>query len=68
MMFIAFCLVNAVASATADTCPHDYDVLAPCEYEDSADCYWDAANRGNGLGNSFVDIDGLLFSWDGKAN
>ena len=64
MMFIAFCLVNGVASATADTCPHDYDVLAPCEYEDSADCYWDAANRGN----SFVDIDGLLFSWDGKAN
>lgn len=63
-MMIAFCLASGIASATTDPCPFELATLPPCEYEDSADCYWDAANRGNGIGDSFVDIDGLIFSWD----
>ncbi len=63
-MLISFCLVSGIAYATSSTCPSEIVTLPPCEVEDSADCYWDAANRGNGIGNSFVDIDGLLFSWD----
>lgn len=34
-------------------------LLAPCEWEDSANCHWDAETRGNGQGESFVDIAGL---------
>lgn len=40
-----------------------------CEYEDSRDCAWDASERGNGRGHSFVDIGGRVFyvdGWDGK--
>ena len=33
--------------------------LPPCEFEDSANCYWDAEERSNGKGDSFVDIDGV---------
>ena len=32
--------------------------LEPCEFEDSANCYWDSSERGNGQGDSFVDVDG----------
>lgn len=32
----------------------------PCEYEDSNNCYWDAASRGNGQGTSFVVIDDVV--------
>lgn len=35
--------------------------LAPCEFEDSANCYWDASERGNGKGDSFVDVDGTAY-------
>lgn len=35
--------------------------LAPCEFEDSANCYWDASERGNGQGDSFVDVDGTAY-------
>lgn len=35
--------------------------LRPCLTEDSSNCYWDADHRGNGLGTSFVDIDGKLY-------
>jgi murein DD-endopeptidase MepM/ murein hydrolase activator NlpD len=31
--------------------------LAPCEYEDSTGCVWDAGTSGNGVGNSFVALD-----------
>lgn len=30
----------------------------PCATEDSQNCTWDAAHRGNGLGSSFVTFDG----------
>ena len=32
----------------------------PCEWEDSENCYWDALNVGNGIGQSFVDINGKV--------
>jgi hypothetical protein len=35
--------------------------LTPCEHEDSRNCYWDADERGNGEGVSFVDIDGVAY-------
>lgn len=28
----------------------------PCQFEDSADCRWDARSRGNGSGASFVTV------------
>jgi hypothetical protein len=31
--------------------------LPPCEWEDSTGCFWDAQERGNGLGRSFVALD-----------
>lgn len=36
-------------------------VLKPCASEDSDNCYWDAATRGNGRGTSFVVIRGQYF-------
>ena len=63
-MFIAFCLANGVAMAAGQEC-EEYNVLRPCALEDSKDCYWDARTQGNGTGRSFVDVDGLLFTWDG---
>lgn len=33
----------------------------PCEYEDSANCTWIAAEHGNGTGESYVDIDGVAY-------
>lgn len=35
--------------------------LTACEYEDSTDCFWDAEVRGNGSGDSFVDIAGTAY-------
>lgn len=41
--------------------------LPPCQYEDSTyDCYWDAQERGNGLGESFKVIDGVVIYEDGS--
>jgi len=34
--------------------------LPACEYEDSQNCYWDAAARGNGQGRSFIDVGGVV--------
>ena len=34
-------------------------VYTPCEAEDSTFCYWDASTRGNGLGQSFINIGGV---------
>lgn len=35
--------------------------LGPCPTEDSTNCYWDAAQHGNGSGVSFVDVDGVTY-------
>lgn len=34
--------------------------LDPCPTEDSTNCMWNASERGNGLGDSFIDINGSL--------
>lgn len=38
----------------------DYALVA-CATEDSTDCVWDASNRGNNTGTSFVNIDGTTY-------
>lgn len=34
--------------------------LTPCEFEDSRNCYWNASERGNGQGSSFVNVAGFV--------
>lgn len=35
--------------------------LPACETEDSQNCYWDASTRGNGQGQSFIDLNGTAY-------
>lgn len=35
--------------------------LIACEYEDSTNCFWNADVQGNGVGESFVDVDGVAY-------
>lgn len=35
--------------------------LSPCQYEDSANCVWDASRMGNGKGKSFVNVQGEYY-------
>jgi hypothetical protein len=35
--------------------------FAPCEYEDSSACFWDAGFRGNRIGTSFIRYGGKTF-------
>jgi len=42
-------------------------ILPPCATEDSSNCAWNAADRGNGYGRSFIDIGGALIV-DPRAN
>lgn len=37
-----------------------------CAYEDSTNCVWDAGDRGNGKGRSFIDIGGLTLYTGGS--
>lgn len=37
------------------------DAFPACAQEDSTNCYWDATIRGNGQGNSFIDVDGTAY-------
>ena len=39
-----------------DGSTHD---LPGCEDEDSTNCFWDAGERGNGIGHSFADVNGV---------
>ena len=41
-------------------------ILPPCEPEDSTNCYWNAQQMGNGLGTSFVNIDGVYYYAEGN--
>lgn len=40
-------------------------VVAQCPTEDSRNCYWNARTQGNGVGQSFVDINGnaVMLPW-----
>lgn len=35
--------------------------LEPCPTEDSVNCYWLAEIHGNGIGRSFINIDGQIY-------
>ena len=35
--------------------------VAPCRFEDSNNCYWNARKRGNGRGTSFVTLRGVTY-------
>ena len=35
--------------------------LVACEFEDSMNCVWNAQEQGNGIGESFVNIEGEIF-------
>ena len=35
--------------------------MKQCEYEDSTNCVWNAQEQGNGIGESFVNIEGEIF-------
>ncbi len=37
------------------------DLLPACATEDSRNCYWDAEQRDNGRGTSFIDIAGVTY-------
>lgn len=38
--------------------------FAPCKWEDSRTCHWDARQRGNGKGRSFVNLYGKVYYLD----
>lgn len=42
-------------------------LATPCASEDSANCYWDAATMGNGVGDSFVTVEGHMFPFPGRG-
>lgn len=55
-VFSAICAVAALAAATVSP-----DSIPPCQFEDGSGqsvCYWDAATRGNHVGDSYVLIGG----------
>lgn len=66
-MLIAFCIIGANAFATGEEC-QNYDVLPPCEHEASFNCYWDASTRGNHMGQSFIDVEGYIYTWNGSVS
>jgi hypothetical protein len=41
-----------------------FAILPPCEYEDSANCSWNAQTSGNGEGRSFFDLGGTAYYID----
>lgn len=57
--------VNEFQPAPAYTNPRWQDApdirLVPCATEGSSNCYWDASLRGNTYGQSFVNIDGVIY-------
>ena len=48
---------DTLAICETDACPNPR-FLGPCEWEDSDNCFWDARNMGNGIGESFYMLDG----------
>lgn len=39
-------------------------ILPPCATEDATNCHYDAQTAGNGLGSSFIDINGEAYYLD----
>lgn len=55
--------VNGYAAQADSSAAEAYRtaLTTPCAQEDSDNCYWNAATRGNGVGNSFVVVNGTYF-------
>lgn len=55
MLLIAFCAVQTGATALGNKINTELTnwMQRVCQYEDSANCFWDAGTGGNGLGHSF---------------
>lgn len=52
----------ARGDSMAEACDWAHEIRrTPCEYEDDTDCFWNAATRGNGLGDSFMRVNGKHF-------
>lgn len=41
---------------------------APCATEDSINCTWDGRTRNNGIGATFVDVNGVQIFLTGRIN
>ena len=39
------------------------ETLPLCEFEDSRNCIWLASKQGNGIGQSFIDIEGIAYAY-----
>ena len=50
---------DALVICATDECP-DPVILPPCPTEDSDNCFWDSRQRGNGIGESFYVLDGVV--------
>lgn len=51
-----------ILASTGSFAADNEATLPPCEAEDSTNCFWDATTRGNGKGQSFIDVDGTRVS------
>lgn len=58
---------SAPASVTAPTVD-DIATLAPCPTEDSDNCHWMATEHGNGMGMSWVNVNGITYRLTGSAD
>lgn len=47
--------LGALGLAYLDRAMDPGDLLPPCLTEDSTHCYWDASERGNGIGHDFIN-------------
>ena len=62
-IFIAVCaLVAGIVFGILLATPEPGTIrLGPCQTEDSTNCYWDAAQHGNGQGVPFLSVDGETY-------
>jgi hypothetical protein len=55
-------VIDCTATDCSKDIPGDNYTIVPCAQEDDTDnCYWDAATRGNGQGTSFVWLNGKFY-------
>lgn len=52
-------LENGTATIPKSLLPAALLLFPPCPTEDSDWCVWDSPNRGNGLGDSFLSLQGF---------
>lgn len=54
---------DSFAVCATDACPNPV-ILESCKFEDSDNCFWDSRFRGNGIGESFYVINGVVTAID----